>query len=877
MRKRITRGGRLSFLLGITLAFAGCFSPDLGPAECVACDMNDKYCPGELVCQQGFCVLPGSNVSCHSSGAGGEAGQAGEPSEPSNGGQPETAGSPSVGGAAGVVAAGEGGAGSFGSQGGAAGGTNDLAIDVSAAAHACTMRNFGSAWSVNGGTAPYQWTLVQAPAGFTLKSEGNTASVEGVPSAPGEHIVTLKVTDATGSSNQSQLLVNVRPTPILQPRSLPSVCPNEVYSVDFAADGSTAGSLTWSVDPEFVAATGLDFEGDRLGGRFTGGTEPGVFELEVTAMDGDCISDPQTLSLTALGESHGDCPTIAHLNYGLLPRPCAGQPYEEQLIVEDGSGNYSVEAIALPDRLGFDDITLRFDGVAESLGTATFRVADENGHTIEQSFELEPRHSCWLAYLSDETGESRLHLFDPELESRHLVPAGASEGPVLDFAFSPDGRVLAFRSAMSANVSRVQLLEMSKLQLQSLHFESASSYVWSDDSSTLAVAYDTPNGRYLGGAKVASPALSGTLTVTELVPVQAAADQPLAWFAGKHVGFLTHLRTGWAELRVVTRTADGFSDPNLFEADRHEQQAQLRGGQEGLFVVPPSNYQLVYYNADGWDSSAHAQIPRDRRAMAPSGLYLVRLRDGLLELVAAEGRSGDADPIPDEKVAGCDAILAWASGQERIACATADDGGRVAIFDVNTATDSFEARELVLGSYTLEAGAHTQRWRAFSKSGNRFAFTTDEWLYVATLDDGTMRVQSPFPQGLDDGTPEDESVYSELAFSPDEQHLLVHRGTKLEIFDVDTDSIRNRNIRSGLRTSVRCEEDFVSRIGPYCGAELPDAPYAWSGDSSWLVFQEELGTLKVLGFRPNEPFQPSTVGQPCAETCPGGSAFAFQP
>jgi hypothetical protein len=132
------------------------------------------------------------------------------------------------------------------------------------------------------------------------------------------------------------------------------------------------------------------------------------------------------------------------------------------------------------------------------------------------------------------------------------------------------------------------------------------------------------------------------------------------------------------------------------------------------------------------------------------------------------------------------------------------------------------------------------------------------------------------------GTPEEDSNYSELKFSPDEQFLAVHRGRYLRLVVLDpsvTDAMGHVSVSDQLRASERCEEDFTGRTGPYCGAELDGAPYAWSGDSRWLVYQEQSGTLVVMNIveRDDTIRDRVVVAQPCTETCPGGSAFAFQP
>jgi hypothetical protein len=875
MWKSIMRGGGLAILLAVGAALAGCFSPDFGLAECAACSGS---CVGDLVCQEGFCVYPGSTTICSENAGGG----AGEQAEAGSAGRPHLGGSSGAGtsgGSGGTTSTGASGDAGAGMAEGGAAGHGSLQIEVAGPEHGCTTRQFASSWSVEGGAEPYTWTLLQAPAGFLLTPSGDQATVEGTPGLPGDERVRVRVTDAAGNEGEREWIVPVLATPVLSTRELPDVCPNEIYSQTFTTDGASAGGLTWSVNPEFVEQTGLDFEGDRLTGAFIG-VGPDTFALEVTVTNGSCAAEPVELTLAALGDTDPSCPhLVAAARSQVLPQPCLAQPYEGELLVQGGSGNYTLEAVALPATLSFDEVTQSLSGIVTERGIATLRVTDENGHTAEQSFTLEPRTSCWLAYLSDETGHSRLHLFDPELDRRHVVPDNDSDGPVLDFAFSPNGRAIAFRLSAGVDVARVALLPMSSLETSPLSFESATAYAWSNDSSTLAVAYDTPNGRYLGGASLAGATPETDPIIAALAPVEAEIDAELTWFADSFVAFLTDYRADVAWFGTTSNVPGGFDELHLRTDDLHARGSRLRAGTEGVFVFPPSDLQIVYYPADGSAPRVHDQIPRALRAMAPSGRYLARVAEPNLELLLADQTSILNAPAADSKP-GCDAILAWARGRERIACATTEDGGRVSFFDVNTATDRLSERTHVLGTYALPKGSQTQRWRTFSATGDRFAFTSgdDDSLYVAVFDDGTPRVHSLGPVAL-----VDDSFHPELMFSPDERLLAVHRNRYLRVFYAKPKSVAFLSASSALRSSVRCEEDFAGRTGPYCGEELPAAPYAWSGDSRWLAYQEETGTLKVMDLRRQKETEDVSisasvvVGEPCAETCPGGSAFAYQP
>ena len=73
---------------------------------------------------------------------------------------------------------------------------SDLAVTSSSLPSAAQGAQYNTTLAVSGGTGPYEWSVVNLPAGLTV--DPATGAITGVPAAAGQYTVTASVTDANG-------------------------------------------------------------------------------------------------------------------------------------------------------------------------------------------------------------------------------------------------------------------------------------------------------------------------------------------------------------------------------------------------------------------------------------------------------------------------------------------------------------------------------------------------------------------------------------------------------------------------------------------------------------------------------------------------------
>ncbi|HEY3494446.1 MAG TPA: hypothetical protein VGK73_07165, partial [Polyangiaceae bacterium] len=283
-----------------------CFSPNLDAASCISCP--EGVCPGDLVCRDGHCVAPGADEDlCSASGGagGGDAGNSGQGAQAGEAGAPE----PDSGGAPGME------------------------ITVSSPEFLCTGREFELEASVSGGTEPYSWSATGFPEGTQTRTRDERVTVFLTPPAAGKPDVILRVTDATGLEVERTVNLEVRETPVVETETLPSVCPDEVYSAPLVASGGDEDGYTWETDLS-EEETGLGVSGQRLAGHFiTDEDEARKTQLELRVESNGCTSAPRTLTLEQNARFADVCPRIKVVsrfggepiagNHG-LPAACLG-------------------------------------------------------------------------------------------------------------------------------------------------------------------------------------------------------------------------------------------------------------------------------------------------------------------------------------------------------------------------------------------------------------------------------------------------------------------------------------------------------------------------------------------------------------------------
>jgi Putative Ig domain len=845
---------RAARAMSLAVALMGCFSPDLSGAECLKCP--DNVCPGDMACRAGYCVDPGSATQCLM-----------------------VAVAPAGGGAAGDGAGGEGSAGADGihkmglvTLGGAAGESgNDggapvikpPVIKASPPKFVCTGANVSVDLSVVGGTGPFTWQLVGGAANLTLDPNNASATLTGVFSAQGDYPVTVAVTTSNGSPDATFTL-HVRETPtVVAPGPLPAVCPNEKVSVPLNAEGGDASSYRWfSNIGDIPAGTGLSVVGDELIGVFKNTTNGAASEdFSVWVSSDGCESDHVPLTLDELAPSNESCPSIRVDNNDTLPSPCTGAPYSVQLALVSGSASDYTWSASLPAGLSFDPNTQIISGTGESGGPVTVTLTGSS-HTVETDFVLGLRDHCWLAYLEpDDADIARLWLFDPLLGNRHSFPSTTGTDSVSDFAFSPDGNFLAYRTGTSSS-GQVSVVEMATLNEELLSFDTVTHYLWSEDSTALAVAFTTSDGSFVGGID-ASQAQSNSNSVhfPVLTAGAASVDSAPVWFDSTTLAFLSSTTLPNWPLALTPRDDAGFSDATLLVENVFDPATVFRTTPAGLYATPSNGFHIAFYPVDG-----SPPIPQDDVLVGGTGHYVVRASGGALVAFRSTD-SALSTSSPYQTADGCDKLLAWASQQDRIACSY--QANQITIFDIASKTDNVSMTATVTGTDDDSYANLTGRQRIFSPAGDHFAFTGDTVLNVANATTGDIERAYSLSYSGDDVA---------LAFSPDGTLLLEHVATSLSVFKLADDSEQEVHVGADVASPNQCLDSLRAAAGTYCGDASTHAPFLWSPDSSMVLYRTVEGGLEVAFVSPpNLTPPPITVTDSCLADCNSGDQFAFQP
>lgn len=837
-------------------------------------------------------------------GSDGEGGEAGAEPGGKAGAEPGGRAGSEPGGAAGEAGTASGGM-SGGDAGGSHGGSattggfggaptvapGDLVLEVSDVPAACTGEGVTVELTANGGTAPYTWTLLEVESGFELRGHGNTATLTGTAQAAGAQTLHVTVTDASDETEELPVEITTHPTPVVEPLTLPSVCPNEIYRAELVASGGDEASYEWTTDlPE---DTGLTVAAEALEGKLTrewDGTRS--IDFTVSVNDGNCsASVPVTLPLEA-PTAHA-CPSldVEYADGNQPSAPCLNYEYEARFFVERGAPGFSWQATSLPPGLFFDRSAQSVSGIARGEGDLTVQVTDGELRTIERTYRLVPRTECWFAYVTHDNGSSRGRLFDPVLRNHRAFSAEDGAESVFDFKFSPDGQFLAYRLGPSSAAAQLVVVQLDTWHEHRLDAQAVSYYAWSDDASALAYAAVNEDGGYLGGiarTDTIGPATSPGPHQVEfraIAPISTPVNFELTWVGNEQIAFMTPDRDDLVLTRA-TRGAAGFVAVDIYDDDFYSPgTVQLRSHGVGLSVIPQAG-QILSFGEDGSQPIAHSNV-----VLSPSGRYAARVQVGpdntnaLAVFRAPVDASRVASDAPHLWVPNCDVLLTWATARERFACAPpkGQPANEILVFELDASSHALKVPLKARGEFEYPRGAHIQRRRLFSRSGRRLALSAGETLIIASFaTDSSSQAMLDETESLklQPALASTDNQFADLYFSPDESMLLQRRGTRLSLFDADDLLAAGEHIITEdiVPSALVCGENFQGLNG-WCGAQRDQVPFVWSPDSKWIAYQTATGTLKLLDVsrRALNTFLSMSLDGACGTGCSVEEQFHFQP
>ncbi|HEU4583212.1 MAG TPA: hypothetical protein VFS67_33360 [Polyangiaceae bacterium] len=518
----------------------------------------------------------------------------------------------------------------------------------------------------------------------------------------------------------------------------------------------------------------------------------------------------------------------------------------------------------------------------------------------ELSIELELRQSCWFAFLS-EGAAGRLHLRDVFLRQEISADSGI-EGTTSDFRFSPDGNWLAFRVEHAAG-SELYALRARGPRSAAVAVPGTCAaggggecrvldYAWSPDSRQLAFVQRIAGADArdeLGGASgfdsgALAPAWIGqgkALWVGQEVPL--AYREQLLWSAGDTLAFLGD------EL--------GFDDPFLSEAlylarlavDSSSGPASALGLAVGSPSMLTNAGTLARAVAGGValvgvDEAPLGSVVSYQGAaeamfftgwLAPSGAWVAHTSSsGELEIYDVRDDAGPVaqtvtSPAPgaSDAVGPCQEVSAWSDpiGEppvERIACRSA---AGLSFFELSAAQRSLR----LLARVDASPGAGVRR--AFSPDGRWFVFGEADGVTFRSID-----LEAPSPR-LDTLPMRLELPPVELEFPRRRSGLvLLADATGFAEYPLPgASAIASAFSSSGRAPRSSCSEVRGLATGSWCGAPRAAAHIEYSPDSSSVLFEDPPGALRIA--QPGSETDSALVSSSLV-SCEGACVpYAFQP
>ncbi|HTV23998.1 MAG TPA: hypothetical protein VMG12_35145, partial [Polyangiaceae bacterium] len=420
---------------------------------------------------------------------------------------------------------------------------------------------------------------------------------------------------------------------------------------------------------------------------------------------------------------------------------------------------------------------------------------------------------------------------------------------------------------------------------------SASTWLGTRDAGAiLAVAFERNGDDVLGGVQLAPPAAapfglaSAAPELVYLNPALASVRSELVGFGADRVAFLTNDPVfAGGQLFQSARFEAGAASV-LAARERYEfiGRVDFWPSAHGMFAIDPSLRQAHFFLGDGASEVSHNDV-----LIAPSGAYTARVEGGTLRVYRAEDGSASAGAPAWAEAEGCSALLAWARGRERIACAVSagaspsaggadgavdDDTQRVVFFDLDAEQQRLVELGRVQGDYRFLREQHVGESRLFADGGGRFAFGTDDAIYVVSLDDGAPHIEVDTPASLLSGRP------LQLSFSARGGFLAAHAGDGLGVWNLHAEREPFARVGPLLPVPAGCSEDFLRSPTTWCGDGMRDGVMRWSSDEDLIAFRTAAGRLAIEDLSLDFPRggRVIAVDDACAEGCIVPGAYQFQ-
>ncbi len=674
-----------------------------------------------------------------------------------------------------------------------------------------------------------------------------------------------------------------------------ALCPGQAYEIALTAQGGV-GPYTWSLAADTTGATLSSVTGMSV--TLDGAADKSQPTVSVSVKDATGAAQTKDIALNVMSVADGSCVQVTPAT---LPPPCIDNPYvvpdPSAISKQGGSAPYTWKAISIPEGLQFDTTTQTLSGTALASGAntpLTLSVTDSLGHQSQFTYALEYRDKCWLAFTQNADGDTRLRLYDPALQTyAGSVDGSPNNTGVVDFKFSPDGELVAYRRATSDRTQQLVLLNVPIWQEQVLAIPgSVLSYSWSPGARFLAVAYLDADGNTLLGGIDATNVDSTQSTVSLLNPIQvmdathARLNSDLLWLHDNQlVAFHGDLAfdplNPQDEPYFVGFSGTGFVGVTTPEYG-YDLPVDLEPAVNGVFAIAhnPSQNFLDFWNYATNESDSFLNPPVQSAVADPEGRFVAFPLQGELELAFTAESGGTTDPPRSWNLSrgntvdvGCDSILGFNPQTEQVVCdkqvgVSPDTTAEVRLFDLAPATKS--AEKLTLAQLTgYHAGDAANRRRSFSAAGDLFAFTTRDAVFVSS----SVSAQVEFSMPITPLVAKDQP--GELAFSPDGSILLWQSGPELGVMALAKNGRQNwYDANNDLLPPQPCAEEFVSDPKAWCGRSTPSA-VAWSSTSLFAAAMTAGHGLRAYDLSQFASAFVTTSSEACTADC--NTDFVFQP